>query len=271
MPSVNFFHFLFCTAFQFGLKHGILFRACMISDDKPKIYYSFSESHSGRHAGEESAGSAPWGYPSHPGGVEPGIRFGAYELIQIALAVVVLTISFAIVFSRSALLNNGDFWSFRMSAFLAALPVAFVAVITGFMLHELAHKFTAMHYGMWSEFRASGSGLIMTFVLSLIAGIVFAAPGAVVIFGRPNKKENGIISAAGPLTNIGIAGIAVLAMPFAGSLYFVFYCLAFINAFLALFNLLPIPPLDGSKVAKWNVGVYVLMLAVSGFMVYTLW
>ncbi len=243
----------------------------MISEDKPKIYYSFSETRSGREAGQgawRTGDNQP--YPEDGG---HGIRFGAYELLQIAIAITVLTISFAIVFSRSSISSGGGFW-IKMPAFLGALPIALVAVVTGFMLHELAHKFTAMHYGMWSEFRASGSGLVMTLVLALLAGIVFAAPGAVVIFGRPDKKENGIISAAGPLTNIFVSAIALAALvlaPLSGYIALIVYYMAFINAFLALFNLIPIPPLDGSKVVKWNVATYVLMLAVSGFMVYHLW
>ena len=39
--------------------------------------------------------------------------------------------------------------------------------------------------------------------------------------------------------------------------------LASLNAFLAFFNLLPIPPLDGSKIVTWKLPVYVVVMAVA--------
>lgn len=46
-------------------------------------------------------------------------------------------------------------------------------------------------------------------------------------------------------------------------LVFVFLMLANLNAFLAFFNLLPIPPLDGSKILAWNAPVYIAAMAVA--------
>ncbi|MCD6434530.1 MAG: site-2 protease family protein, partial [Candidatus Diapherotrites archaeon] len=40
---------------------------------------------------------------------------------------------------------------------------------------------------------------------------------------------------------------------------------AYINFFLAFFNLLPVPPLDGSKVIVWNKFVWLITIAVAGF------
>ena len=74
------------------------------------------------------------------------------------------------------------------------------------MLHELAHKFTAMHYGYWAEFRKDNQMLLIAVVLAALAGVVFAAPGATVIYGdRIDKRENGLISAAGPATSLALA------------------------------------------------------------------
>jgi Zn-dependent protease len=55
----------------------------------------------------------------------------------------------------------------------------------------------------------------------------------------------GKIALAGPLTNI------ILAYLF---LFFNFDFLKTVNAWIAFFNLLPIPPLDGSKVLHWKFG-----------------
>jgi len=91
---------------------------------------------------------------------------GTSELIDLLLSFIVLTISFAIV--------GGGLGS--MSA--ESLSIVAVAVGTGFLLHELAHKFVAQRYGYWAEYKASMLGLILTFVMALTIGIVFAAPGA---------------------------------------------------------------------------------------------
>ena len=41
-----------------------------------------------------------------------------------------------------------------------------------------------------------------------------------------------------------------------------------INSFLALFNLLPIPMLDGSKVMKWNLPLWIVSIVVAGLLTY---
>ena len=80
----------------------------------------------------------------------------------------------------------------------------------GFLLHELAHKFVAQYYGCEAEFRSMDQMLYFAVGLSLFVGILFAAPGAVMIAGGVTRKENGIISVAGPLTNYVLAGIFYL-------------------------------------------------------------
>ncbi|MDG6975631.1 MAG: hypothetical protein JRN27_06040, partial [Nitrososphaerota archaeon] len=78
--------------------------------------------------------------------------------------------------------------------------------------------------------------------------------------------ENGKISLAGPLTNVAIAA---LFLPFfffgSGVLYAVGYIGVQVNIFLAMFNMLPIGPLDGAKVWRWNLflwGVVFVPLAL---------
>ena len=84
--------------------------------------------------------------------------------------------------------------------------LALATIGVGFVLHELMHKFISERYGFKAEFRMWPQGLVFALITSALAGIVFAAPGATYIMGYGiNKKENGIISLAGPLTNIAIA------------------------------------------------------------------
>lgn len=158
-----------------------------------------------------------------------------------------ISLAFALVLSK-----------LNFNSFPKALAIAAVGVGTGFILHELAHKYVAIHYGAKAEFRAWRIGLILALALPILTlgNFLFAAPGAVYIFGKNiSKQENGIVSLAGPLTNILIA-IVFFSIGVAGVLPDIFFSVMFINLFLALFNMIPIFPLDGSKVFAWNVWIW---------------
>lgn len=149
-------------------------------------------------------------------------------------------------------------WGFAgYSQFFSNFVVMLFAVGTGFILHELAHKYVAIHFGLHAEFFLWREGLLLALVLALVnSPLIFAAPGAVYIFGRHiSVKKNAIISIAGPLTNVAVAFFCsflfVLFSP-SGFLENIFSGIIFVNFFLAFFNMLPIPPLDGSKVFLWN-------------------
>ena len=186
--------------------------------------------------------------------------FSRIELRDIAIAVAVLTASFTIIFSRRWKLFSAD----ALQNTLWWILVSFILVMSSFILHELAHKFTAQRFGAWSEFRMYPAGLILCLVMSVV-GFLFAAPGAVYIRGYITDEMNGKISAAGPAVNIGISAIALalwMVIP-NGLSASIFFLLGYMNAFLALFNLLPIPPLDGSKIYKWNPAVYIAMIVMA--------
>ncbi|MDD1769562.1 MAG: site-2 protease family protein [Methanomassiliicoccales archaeon] len=179
------------------------------------------------------------------------IHFGRQEVMHIGIAVAVLTFAFTVVIPASPL------WF--------AFVISLVAVSTGFLLHELMHKFVAQRYGAWAEFRVFPLGLMLAVVFSLF-GFVFAAPGAVYIQGRLTPKQNGLVSIAGPGINLVIGGTTLFAsylFPVGSIAWGVLSIVASVNIFLALFNLLPIPPLDGSKVLYWNKIIYGAALAAS--------
>jgi len=148
--------------------------------------------------------------------------------------------------------------------------LSLVTVGVAFVLHELAHKFTAMRYGYWAEFQKDNQMLLVAVAIAALVGVVFAAPGATMIYGPTlSKKENGLISVAGPVTNLLLAipfGLLVLGGTIFDLGWFVILVGAVgvkINAMLAAFNMLPIGPLDGKKVLAWNPAIFIVMIGIS--------
>lgn len=158
------------------------------------------------------------------------------------------------------------------SVFAENFLLFFVAISPGFVLHEMAHKFTAIYYGCRARFKAWTFGIGLMFVFAIGFGFIFAAPGAVYIFAPYlNRKENGIISSAGAVVNLIIATISLIAMVVLSMVGFPtgsFWLKAasfstFINGFLAAFNMVPMHPLDGGKVISWNITAWVGILITS--------
>jgi Zn-dependent protease len=153
---------------------------------------------------------------------------------------------------------------------LALLPVGLLTVSTSFVLHELGHRALARKYKFHAEYKMWPQGLILALVLALATNgaFIFAAPGAVMIlpradlwgrFHQMSKKAYGIISGVGPLVNIILAVAFVAAAYLLNSSTLLFG--ASINAWLALFNLLPLGPLDGTKVLVWNKFIWLALMA----------
>ena len=186
------------------------------------------------------------------------------ELTDLLISWISLSAAFAFVFSDTG---------FNLTGFGNALAIAALAVGTGFLLHEFAHKYVAIHFGAKAEFRAWNVGLLIALAVAVLFGFIFAAPGAVYIFGkRVSVKENGIISLAGPLMNvlIGVVSLFIAGIYTTSQIGHVAGIVASINLYLALFNMLPFFILDGSKVFAWNkaawgatvAGLLALMLIV---------
>ena len=94
---------------------------------------------------------------------------------------------------------------------------------------------------------------VMTF---LIGGVIFgwAKPVPYNPYNLKNQRIGpALVGAAGPASNFLIAIIFALILRFAGSyltlpLLYIMSLIVLVNILLAIFNLVPIPPLDGSKV-----------------------
>ena len=190
------------------------------------------------------------------------MAFSSYEKEQLRESIGFLTLAFALALSNglSAVMEDPG-------VLIMTLPLAFAAVMTGFLLHELAHKWMAQQYGCWAEYRGNKNGLYFALAMSVF-GFLLAAPGAVMVSGRITDRQNGIIAAVGPLTNIAIAIIALPIYVFTAGFDWPVSLLGelarfiiVINLILAGFNMIPVQPLDGSKVIMWSKPAYLGILA----------
>lgn len=177
------------------------------------------------------------------------------EIRDLALAWVLISIAFAIV-----LRNTADL----LTVFLLSLLTAGL----GFVIHELAHKYVAQKYGKHATFVADYRMLALS-ILIAFTGIIIAAPGAVMISGFVSREENGIISAAGPASNIVLA---LLFLPFfyvlSGTWSFLASMGVVINSWLAMFNMIPFGFFDGAKILNWNKTAYISLAATSVLLVF---
>lgn len=149
-----------------------------------------------------------------------------------------------------------------------AILVSLIAVGLGVVLHELAHKMVAQHFGGEAEFVSFPSWMLLGIFLSIF-GIIFLAPGAVFISGPIGRRRGGMVSAAGPLTNIILALVFLLLSNIDVPLiYAISHYGVSINGWLALFNMIPLGPLDGKKVWRWNKIVFGIMIIASFIIVY---
>ncbi len=187
------------------------------------------------------------------------------EVIHLLVSWITITLAFSI---NSLYLG--------ISRFIVEFPILLLVLGLGFVLHELGHRTVARKFGLLAVYRAWIPGLLLALGLAVITGgrFIFAAPGAVYIGGRPiTRRENGLISLAGPAVNIilalGFLGL-YLVSPARSILELIGLYGMYTNFFLAAFNLLPVPPLDGSKVILWNPIIWFIAIAIPGIFLFVI-
>jgi len=196
------------------------------------------------------------------------------EEADLFIAWLAISLSFAIIMIAPGGILSNLAPKVTMAEAVKYLGIAMVTVGIGFILHEMAHKFTAIRYGYWAEFHKDNSMLLVAVALASLVGFVFAAPGATVIYTNPydgrglTREENGKISASGPVVNLLLCVLfAAFLIPAGGLSSLNGNILAEIglygiqiNAMIAAFNMLPFGILDGKKVLSWNIPVFLLLI-----------
>lgn len=225
--------------------------------------------------------------------VEPSYRPSRWELRDFAASYVLLGITFGILFVGGAD-GLADLGRTAPEVVASLFVLSFLTAGLGFVLHELAHRAVAIHFGRAAAFRAH-YGMLVLGLATALAGFIFAAPGGVYHRRDVPRRERGLIALAGPVTNVGLAVlfgllavVAVLTAPSGivelGGFEFTQETVLFavagvgaaINCFLAGFNMLPFGPLDGGKVYMWSTRAYVaaavpcILLGAGAFAAYLL-
>lgn len=153
---------------------------------------------------------------------------------------------------------------------LEELPFFILAMLLAFTVHEFAHAWTAYKFGddtAKREGRVSLNPMVhldwIGFLFLLLAGFGWAKPVPVrrSNFRRPRLMSI-VVTAAGPLSNLLLAALGVMAVyiwyvsgaSLSGAAFDTFWMLMKhwlqINLVLLLFNLIPVPPLDGFRIAE---------------------
>lgn len=174
-------------------------------------------------------------------------------------------------------------------------PIGLISTLAIFLfsavVHEVAHGLMAEKLGddtARDEGRITlnpiphidpfGSILLPGFLILLGSPIVIGAAKPVPVnFNnlRPRKLGMALVSFVGPLSNFALAVLLILPLSFGliadGPVADIWIKAVFINVALGVFNLLPIPPLDGSKilasVLPYNLMYWILSMERYGFFI----
>jgi Zn-dependent protease len=157
-------------------------------------------------------------------------------------------------------MNQFSYTLIRIGINAAIIGIVFYSII----IHEVSHAWAAYALGDDSAKRAGRLSfnplkhvdpfgtVILPLILYFTAGFIYgyAKPVPFNPYNfRSFKRDSGLTALAGPLSNILIAIVMAIIFHFAPPLIqSILYYVVFLNLLLAFFNLIPVPPLDGSKV-----------------------
>jgi Zn-dependent protease len=210
--------------------------------------------------------------PVHKGSIWHFSKTEKEHLLQAVFAFTIALGFFAVGDIFQALNNPANYVK---SGILLGLVIS-----PAFLLHEIAHKISARIYGCWAEFRVSPGGLRFGILFAALTGWVIMAPGAVMVAGHTTRSQFGKVALAGPVSNVVLwfIGLILILLGFETSGEFTvpygsankgllwWWCVS--NAGLALFNMIPLGPLDGKKIKTWSDYVYYFWLMICFALVY---
>jgi Zn-dependent protease len=193
-----------------------------------------------------------------------------FRNINEAVSFILAILSLAIVYIRPSYISSNP-----ILFVLIPIATATIAIVP----HEIAHRQSARNYGCASRFVLSFKGFLVTLLINLISSItgigfvVFASGYTAIMcrFGLLSQDLEGKTALAGPVTNLAIALISIIvvnSVPLPPLAQIFLLELFSFNSWVAFFNLIPVPPLDGFKVFRWNRMVWLVAVAFAFFLTF---
>lgn len=145
---------------------------------------------------------------------------------------------------------------------LPLLPLTLATAMGVELIKELARELTARRTGNWSEYRIWPLGLITMTISTALFKAPFSVPGKSWFhMASPSKRNEGMIAAASSVAGLLAAGVFfVLLLSGARTLGSMGLS---ISLALALYELIPTPPLNGKAVFDWSKPLWALLFAFS--------
>ncbi|MBI2102098.1 M50 family metallopeptidase [Candidatus Woesearchaeota archaeon] len=147
---------------------------------------------------------------------------------------------------------------YKRSFDFEGLKFAILATAPAIIVHEMAHKFAALGFGLGATFYAfyRSSFTLMLGILAVISkltgfGFVFIVPGFVEISGSGTHLQFALAAFAGPFVNLVLwlgSWYLLKNKIYRKKHHLLLLLTQKINMFLFIFNMLPIPGFDGYKV-----------------------
>ena len=143
------------------------------------------------------------------------------------------------------------------------LPAGMLSSFIAIGLSYFSMSFLSDRYGYRVNFTLFTSGIIFA-LLTSIFGFIISLPGSTRIVGSANNEIEGKIALSAPFTNMMFGAIfSGFSFISSGALSEIFLIISGSSLMVAVFSSLPIPPLPGYSILKWNLYIYIIELAFS--------